>query len=38
VGLQVVGRNYDEVNVLRAAHAFEMAHPEHRKTPELATA
>ncbi|MBT6829237.1 MAG: amidase, partial [Rhodospirillaceae bacterium] len=36
VGLQIVGRNYDEVNVLRAAHAFETAHPEHRKTPSLA--
>ena len=36
VGLQIVGRNYDEVNVLRAAYAFETAHPEHRKTPSLA--
>ena len=35
VGLQIVGRNYDEVNVLRAAYAFETAHPEHRKTPQL---
>ena len=37
VGLQVVGRNYDEVSVLRAAYAFETAHPEHRKTPSLAS-
>jgi aspartyl-tRNA(Asn)/glutamyl-tRNA(Gln) amidotransferase subunit A len=36
VGLQIVGRNYDEVNVLRAAYAFEAAHPEHRKTPQFA--
>ena len=38
VGLQIVGGNYDEVNVLRAAHAFETAHPEHRKTPSLVAA
>ncbi len=36
VGLQIVGRNYDEVNVLRAAYAFEAAHPGHRKTPQFA--
>ena len=35
VGLQIVGANYDEVNVLRAAYAFEAAHPEHRKIPPL---
>ncbi len=35
VGLQIVGRNYDEVNVLRAAYAFEAANPAHRKTPQF---
>ena len=38
VGLQIVGRNYDEVNVLRAAYAYEAAHPEHRKALELGAA
>ena len=36
VGLQIVGRHYDEVSVLRAARAFEAANPEHRKTPAFA--
>jgi len=27
VGLQIVGRMYDDVGVLRAAHAYEAAHP-----------
>ena len=36
VGLQIVGRHYDEVSVLRAARAFEAANPEHRKTPGFA--
>lgn len=27
VGLQIVGRRFDEESVLRAAHAFEKAHP-----------
>ena len=38
VGLQIVGRNYDEVSVLRAAYAFETANPGHRKTPVFAAA
>ena len=36
VGLQIVGRHYDEVSVLRAARAFEAANPEHSKTPDFA--
>ncbi len=35
VGLQIVGRNYDEATVLRAAYAYERANPEHSKTPEM---
>jgi aspartyl-tRNA(Asn)/glutamyl-tRNA(Gln) amidotransferase subunit A len=27
VGLQIVGRNWDDAQVLRAAHTFEQAHP-----------
>ena len=32
-GLQIVGRAYDESMVLRAARAFENAHPEHFRLP-----
>jgi aspartyl-tRNA(Asn)/glutamyl-tRNA(Gln) amidotransferase subunit A len=35
VGLQIVGPPFDDVGVLRAARAFETAHPEHWKRPEL---
>ncbi len=35
VGLQIVGRNYDEATVLRAAYAYEKAHPEHSRTPKM---
>ena len=38
VGLQIVGRHYDEASVLRAAYAFEAANPQHRKTPEFTAA
>ena len=34
VGLQIVGRNYDEATVLRAAYSYENTHPEHSQTPE----
>ena len=34
-GLQIVGRHYDEASVLRAAYAFEVANPEHGKTPDF---
>jgi aspartyl-tRNA(Asn)/glutamyl-tRNA(Gln) amidotransferase subunit A len=34
-GLQIVGRAYDESMVLRAARAFENAHPEHFRVPEI---
>ena len=35
VGLQIVGRAYEEATVLRAARAYETAHPYHRQHPEL---
>ena len=35
VGLQIVGRNYDEATVLRAAYSYENTHPEHSQTPEI---
>jgi aspartyl-tRNA(Asn)/glutamyl-tRNA(Gln) amidotransferase subunit A len=31
IGLQIVGRMFDDAGVLRAAAAFEAAHPEHRR-------
>ena len=33
IGLQIVGRPFDDVGVLRAARAFESARPEHWKRP-----
>lgn len=33
VGLQIVGRQFDEVSVLRTARAFEKFHPEHFRVP-----
>ena len=33
VGLQIVGRRFDDVTVLRAAHAFERAQPWHHFKP-----
>lgn len=35
VGLQIVGRPFDDVGVLRAARAFETAHPEHWRRPTI---
>ena len=35
-GLQIVGRNFDDVGVLRAAAAYAEAHPEHAACPPLA--
>ena len=35
VGLQIVGRHFDEVTVLRAAHAYEQATAWHLRAPEL---
>ena len=32
IGLQIVGRMFDDAGVLRAARAFEAAHPEHHRT------
>lgn len=33
IGLQIVGRMFDDAGVLRAARAFEAAHPEHQRHP-----
>jgi aspartyl-tRNA(Asn)/glutamyl-tRNA(Gln) amidotransferase subunit A len=38
VGLQIVGRRLDEAGVLRAAAAFEVAHPWRDKKPPLTSA
>ena len=38
IGLQIVGRPFDEATILRMAHAYEQATPWHSKTPPLATA
>ncbi|MCX5995645.1 MAG: hypothetical protein NTV59_06580 [Chloroflexi bacterium] len=35
VGLQIVGRPYDEATVFRAAAAFEEAHPWAQRKPPL---
>ena len=35
IGLQLAGRPYDEVTVLRAAHAYEQATEWHKRRPEL---
>jgi aspartyl-tRNA(Asn)/glutamyl-tRNA(Gln) amidotransferase subunit A len=36
IGLQIVGRMFDDAGVLRAAHAFEAARPEHqRRAPDF---
>jgi aspartyl-tRNA(Asn)/glutamyl-tRNA(Gln) amidotransferase subunit A len=36
IGLQLIGRPFDEASVLRAAHAYEEATPWHARTPALA--
>ena len=33
IGLQIVGKMFDDAGVLRAARAFEAAHPEHQRHP-----
>jgi aspartyl-tRNA(Asn)/glutamyl-tRNA(Gln) amidotransferase subunit A len=35
VGLQIVGRMFDDATVLRAAHAYEQAHDWHKRRPPL---
>jgi aspartyl-tRNA(Asn)/glutamyl-tRNA(Gln) amidotransferase subunit A len=35
LGLQVIGRPFDETRVLRAAHAYEQATDWRRRRPEL---
>jgi aspartyl-tRNA(Asn)/glutamyl-tRNA(Gln) amidotransferase subunit A len=34
IGLQLIGRHFDEATVLRAAQAYEEATPFHEKRPE----
>ena len=31
IGLQIVGKMFDDAGVLRAARAFEAVHPEHQR-------
>ena len=38
IGLQVIGRAYDEATVLRVAHAYEQATDWHRRKPALEAA
>ena len=38
IGLQIVGRKYEDVLVLAAAHAFQQAHPEYLRWPPMAGA
>lgn len=35
IGLQIIGKNFDESMVLRTAHAFEQATEHHKKSPQL---
>src|SRR5699024_6636327 len=35
IGLQIIGKHFDEKNVLRAAHAYEQATDHHTKRPNL---
>jgi aspartyl-tRNA(Asn)/glutamyl-tRNA(Gln) amidotransferase subunit A len=35
VGMQIIGRAFDEVMVLRVAHAYEQATPWHHQQPRL---
>jgi aspartyl-tRNA(Asn)/glutamyl-tRNA(Gln) amidotransferase subunit A len=38
IGMQLVGRPFDEATLLRAAHAYEQATPWHRERPPVAAA
>ncbi|MGH7334272.1 MAG: Asp-tRNA(Asn)/Glu-tRNA(Gln) amidotransferase subunit GatA [Candidatus Rokuibacteriota bacterium] len=38
IGLQLIGRPFEEARLLRAAHTYEQATPWHTRAPELATA
>ncbi len=35
VGLQIIGRSFDEARLLRVAHAFEQSTPHHAKRPQV---
>jgi aspartyl-tRNA(Asn)/glutamyl-tRNA(Gln) amidotransferase subunit A len=36
IGLQLLGRHFDEAAILRAAHAYEQATDWHKKRPTIA--
>jgi aspartyl-tRNA(Asn)/glutamyl-tRNA(Gln) amidotransferase subunit A len=38
IGMQLVGRAFEEATLLRAAHAYEQATPWHRERPPVAAA
>lgn len=38
IGLQIIGRAFDEATVLRAAHAYEVSAGWGKKTPAIASA
>jgi aspartyl-tRNA(Asn)/glutamyl-tRNA(Gln) amidotransferase subunit A len=35
VGLQIIGKAFDEETLLRVAHAYEQATPWHKERPSL---
>ena len=35
IGLQIIGKPFDEATILRAAHAYEQATPWHKQRPRL---
>jgi aspartyl-tRNA(Asn)/glutamyl-tRNA(Gln) amidotransferase subunit A len=35
IGLQLIGRHFDEETILRVAHAYEQSTDWHRRKPEL---
>jgi aspartyl-tRNA(Asn)/glutamyl-tRNA(Gln) amidotransferase subunit A len=35
LGLQIIGKHFDEATIYRVAHAFEQATDHHKKKPQL---
>jgi aspartyl-tRNA(Asn)/glutamyl-tRNA(Gln) amidotransferase subunit A len=35
IGLQIIGKHFDEATILRAAHAYEQATQWHTKRPKI---
>jgi aspartyl-tRNA(Asn)/glutamyl-tRNA(Gln) amidotransferase subunit A len=35
IGLQILGRHFDEATILRVAHAYQQVTDWHRQTPRL---